>query len=40
MAGHLTGHGSVNILLWHREITGLPCKVQLGGDLRAEPHAL
>lgn len=39
--GHLAGLGNSNILLGLREIMGaLPCKIQLGGDLRAEPCVL
>lgn len=41
MAGLMAGLGSSNILLGCRQITrALPDKVQLGGDLRVEPHVL
>lgn len=40
-ADHLVGLGNFNIFLGLREITrALPCRVQLGGDLRVELHAL
>lgn len=40
MAGHLAGRGNPRTLLRCREVNrALLCKLQLGGDLRVEPHA-